>query len=75
SDLIVEPQVRRECFCTKCRLPFNAIKEWVKKQLKAPPLGSYTDVEIIFISCAESASAAIAVRWLRQSLSTPSSLR
>ena len=45
---IVARQDRDQCFCTRCGLQFDLVKEWPKKRLKAPPLGIYSDVEIIF---------------------------
>jgi transposase len=44
---VVARQLRDECFCTKCGLQFEAVKEWPQKKIKAPPLGVYTDVEIL----------------------------
>lgn len=45
---IVARQLRGECFCTSCGLVFDAVKDWKTKRLKAPPIGIYSDVEIIF---------------------------
>lgn len=45
---VVVRQERGTCFCTKCGLQFDAVKDWYKKRLKAPPLGIYADVEVIF---------------------------
>lgn len=39
---------REECFCSRCGGQFDGIKEWVPKYLKAPALGIYSDVEILF---------------------------
>jgi transposase len=39
---------RAECFCSKCGLQFDYVKDWKEKYIKAPPLGVYTDVEIRF---------------------------
>lgn len=41
-------QERRECFCSRCGLQFDSVKEWQKKSLKGPSLGIYSDGEIIF---------------------------
>ncbi len=66
--LIVARQKREECFCTRCGLEFDSLKEWVKKEIKAPPLGVFNDVKIIFhqmrgncISCNKSEMAE--ARW------------
>ena len=44
---LIARQKKSECFCTKCGLQFDTIKEWQKKELKAPPLGVFTDVKVI----------------------------
>ncbi len=41
-------QNRASCFCSRCGLQFDTIKDWQKKELKAPPLGIYVDVKIFF---------------------------
>ncbi len=41
-------QIRDECFCTKCGLQFGGVKEWVLKEIKAPPLGIYQNVTLKF---------------------------
>lgn len=41
-------QKREECFCSGCGLQFDFVKDWKEKYIKAPPLGIFTDVEIIF---------------------------
>jgi len=41
-------QKRDDCFCTRCGLQFDGVKEWCLKHLKAPPLGIYSNVEISF---------------------------
>jgi transposase len=41
-------QKREECFCSGCGLQFDFVKDWKTKYLKAPPMGIFTDVEIIF---------------------------
>ncbi len=45
---ITARQKKSECYCSKCGLQFDSIKDWQKKKIKAPPLGIYSDVEIIF---------------------------
>lgn len=45
---VIARQKRSECFCTRCGLQFDSIKEWQKKEIKAPPMGVYTDVKILF---------------------------
>ncbi len=41
-------QKRSECFCRKCGQQYSHIKEWVLKELLAPPLGIYQKVTIKF---------------------------
>lgn len=41
-------QKREECFCTRCGLQFDSIKEWQGKEIKAPPMGVFGDVKILF---------------------------
>jgi len=51
KDLRLEIKIRQkrtECFCTQCGLQFSGVKEWVLKELKAPPLGIYKDVSLKF---------------------------
>lgn len=51
KDLRVEVkvrQIREECYCSKCGLQFSGVKEWVLKELKAPPLGVFQDVTLKF---------------------------
>jgi transposase len=51
KDLRVEIKVRQkraECFCSRCGLQFATVKEWVLRELKAPPLGIYQDVKLKF---------------------------
>jgi transposase len=45
---IVARQKRDECYCSRCKLQFDSVKEWVKKVIYAPPLGIYSDVKIIY---------------------------
>ena len=42
-------QKRSECFCPKCGLQFDSLKEWELKKLKAPPMGIFQDVTIKFM--------------------------
>jgi transposase len=49
KDLRIELVVRQKrdsCFCTKCGLQFDQVKDWELKYLKAPPLGVFQRVEI-----------------------------
>jgi transposase len=39
-------QKRSECFCTRCGLQFDKVKDWDIKRLKAPPLGVYSRIEV-----------------------------
>lgn len=51
KDLRVEVKVRQkrsDCFCSKCGLQFSLVKEWILKEIKAPPLGIYQDVILKF---------------------------
>lgn len=41
-------QDRDSCFCSGCGMQFDKIKDWYKKTLKAPSMGIYADVEILF---------------------------
>ncbi|MGZ3744906.1 MAG: hypothetical protein ACXVB1_06285 [Pseudobdellovibrionaceae bacterium] len=45
---IIARQKQEECFCTSCSLQFDSIKEWHKKEIKAPPMGVFVDVMILF---------------------------
>lgn len=69
--LIISRQKREECFCTRCGLEFDSLKEWVKKEIKVPPMGVFNNVKIIFyqmrgncISCNKSEMAE--ARWIHQ---------
>lgn len=44
--IIVARQDRQTCFCEKCGLQLARIHEWIQKEVKAPPLGIYSDVRI-----------------------------
>jgi transposase len=66
---IVVRKKREECFCTRCGLEFDSLKEWVKKEIKAPPLGVFNNVSIIFyqmrgncVSCDKTEMAE--ARWI-----------
>jgi transposase len=51
KDLRIEIKIRQkreECYCSKCGLQFSGVKEWVLKDIKAPPLGVYQDVTLKF---------------------------
>jgi hypothetical protein len=45
---VVARQKRSECFCTRCGLQFDSTKEWQKKEIKAPSLGVFSDIKILF---------------------------
>ena len=45
---VIVRQKRSECFCTKCGLQFSGVKEWILKELNAPPLGIYQKVTLKF---------------------------
>ena len=38
---ITARQDRSECFCDKCGVQFDGVKDWQRKEIKAPPLGIY----------------------------------
>lgn len=42
-------QKRENCFCSKCGLQFQQVKEWDLKTLRAPPLGIYQHVTVKFL--------------------------
>ncbi len=42
-------QKRESCFCSKCGLQFDSVKDWDLKVLRAPPLGVYQHVTVKFI--------------------------
>lgn len=67
--MLVLRQKRSECFCSRCGLEFDSVKEWVKKEISAPPMGIFCDVKIIFyqlrgncISCNRSEMAE--AKWI-----------
>ena len=48
-DLRIEIKVRQRrdcCYCTKCGLQLDQVKEWVLRQIKAPAMGLFHDVSI-----------------------------
>lgn len=52
KDLRLEVKIRQkksECFCCKCGLQFKTVKEWNLKNLKAPPMGIYQNVQLKFM--------------------------
>jgi transposase len=62
-------QKRSECFCSKCGLQFDQLKEWELKKLKGPPMGIFQDVTITFMQmrgeCLDCNCTAIArVDWI-----------
>jgi len=42
-------QNRADCFCTHCGLQFKSVKDWVLKNIKAPPMGPYQKVNLKFL--------------------------
>jgi transposase len=42
-------QKRSECYCHKCGLQFEIVKEWALKVIKAPPIGVYQQVILKFV--------------------------
>lgn len=42
-------QKRESCFCSRCGLQFDAVKDWDLKVLRAPPLGIYQHVVVKFM--------------------------
>jgi transposase len=62
-------QKRSECFCQKCGLQFDQVKEWQLKKLKGPPMGVFQDVTIKFMQmrgfCSECSCSSVArVDWI-----------
>lgn len=52
KDLRIEIKVRQkrsECFCGRCGLQMSSVKEWILRELKAPPLGIYQKVKLKFM--------------------------
>jgi transposase len=45
---LVARQNRDSCFCSGCGLQFDAVKDWQKKELKAPPMGVYNDIKVLY---------------------------
>ena len=46
--VIVARQQRSSCYCNHCGLQLSNVHEWIFKELKAPPLGIYTQVTLKF---------------------------
>lgn len=46
--VIVARQNRKECYCDKCGLQLSGVHDWIFKNLKAPPLGIYSEVALKF---------------------------
>ena len=42
-------QNRDSCFCPRCGLQFDSVKDWDLKILRAPPLGIYQHVTVKFM--------------------------
>ncbi len=45
---LIVRQKREECFCGQCGVQFDSVKEWHKKELRAPPMGVFSDIKLIF---------------------------
>lgn len=45
---VIARQDRDQCFCMRCGLQFDGVKEWVKKNIEVPPMGIFSDVEFEF---------------------------
>lgn len=45
---VVVRQKRSECYCSRCGLEFKAVKEWVLKEIRIPPLGPFEKVNLKF---------------------------
>jgi transposase len=66
---IIARQQREECFCSRCGLQFDSIKEWITKELKAPPVGVFNDIKILFYqvrgNCADCGKTGVAeASWI-----------
>ena len=46
--VIVARQNRKHCYCHKCGLQLSRVHEWIFKELKAPPLGIYSQITLKF---------------------------
>lgn len=46
--VIVARQNRKDCYCSQCGLELSGVHEWIFKELKAPPLGIYSEVKLNF---------------------------
>lgn len=46
--VIVARQNRKECYCKRCGLQLSGVHEWIFKEIKAPPLGVYSEVTLKF---------------------------
>ncbi|MBY0384313.1 ISL3 family transposase [bacterium] len=52
KDLRIEIKIRQkrsECFCGRCGLQMDNVKEWMLRELTAPPLGIYQKVKLKFM--------------------------
>lgn len=64
-------QKRSECFCSRCGLQFDSVKEWSLRKLKAPSMGIYQNVTIKFMQmrgfCTSCDRTSVAqVDWIHQ---------
>src|SRR5690606_4502628 len=62
-------QKRESCFCPRCGLQFDSVKEWDLKVLRAPPLGVFQHVTVKFLQmrgkCGDCDRTAVAkVDWI-----------
>ena len=46
--VIVARQNRKQCYCNQCGLQLSGVHDWIFKELKAPPLGIFTEVKLNF---------------------------
>lgn len=46
--VVIVRQNRQECYCKSCGLQLSGVHEWILKELKAPPLGIYSEVTLKF---------------------------
>ena len=46
--VVIARQNRKHCYCNRCGLQLSTVHEWIFKELKAPPLGVFSDVTLKF---------------------------
>jgi transposase len=44
--VVVARQDKQTCYCDRCGLQLSRVHEWICKELKAPPLGIYSEVKV-----------------------------